>query len=156
MSPKSICTASGWMPKHFCNRWTAVKKMTPFAAACLRTRALFFLAEQRVRLSQVLSAGKNPLGGWCSDHRTGEMLHCFYCLFALLQESPVATSCSYQICRKFKEVKKKRIKTAFPNVWNCLGYVMIIKLSKKLKNTWVFKLCLIFLTFPWGQGKRKK
>lgn len=86
------------------------------------------------------------------------MLHCFYCLFALLQEFPVATRCSYQISRKFKEIKKKkkRTKTAFPNVWNCLGYVMIIKLSKKLKNTWVFTLCLISLRFPWGQGKRKK
>lgn len=58
----------------------------------------------------------------------------------------------------FKEVKKKkRTKTAFPNVWNSLGHFMIIKLSKKLKNTWVFKLCLISLRFPLGgKGERKK
>lgn len=120
---------------------------------------LFFLAEQMTRLSKMRSVGREPQGSLCSDQRTGEILHIFdislpcSCTKCILARYKKPQRSEHQNCRKLKEEKKKQ--PACWNVWISLGYIMTIKLSKKLKNTHVFKPCLISLRFSLGREKGK-
>lgn len=71
----------------------------------------------------------------------------------------LAPNASWPDTRNPKEVNIKtaeeKKQPACWNVWISLGYIMTIKLSKKLKNTHVFKPCLISLRFSLGREKGK-